>query len=355
MKNADIQALAAFAKDKYTYLEVSKQGHLVSKSKGWLGRLWMWICVKFSCSNARLDKVAKYLLSEIKKDLKTELSSIQGFDKLIGKIKTYNARHSHCLTKELHSIHQRLIIPKTSVITPKKGDDKKKVEKPPEAKKVDSPDVLEFRALRSEPKAVKKQWIDFFRLRNIEKKPEFFTHILQEMRAEEIETLSPVIKGGFFFHADNYKQHSPVDIRMEWLYEDLGAKEKSDKMSALMKAMLVNDKPNTPMLCRFICFFAQKKQEERHKWFGILAKQLEDGGKMGDYLKPLYGYITIKDEEHPIYDFASFYLKSIAENKTALETFSKKGKPLMQKAFKLLLQADSLSTSQAEAITTLLG
>ncbi len=59
----------------------------------------MWICVKLSFSTARLDKVAAYILNELKKN--SDLTgSIQAIEKLKTKVEHYNQRHGNRLKSE---------------------------------------------------------------------------------------------------------------------------------------------------------------------------------------------------------------------------------------------------------------
>lgn len=123
MNSLDFAALEKFASaPKNMYLEVSKtkgQQHLKAVERGPLGRFFMWLGIKLGCSNARLDKVASHVASQMKQVTDdAKIATLPGIEKLLKKISSYNEKkwHKTKLTNEYNGIKDRVEAAKASLL-----------------------------------------------------------------------------------------------------------------------------------------------------------------------------------------------------------------------------------------------
>lgn len=105
LKN-NILAIQNFDPAKNNYLFV--QGHgadacLVTRKVGFLGRIWLWICIKFGCSNASMKKIASFVANQAAA-LFPKLP-LRDLKRLMDKIHKYDKRHPNAISKEVALIN----------------------------------------------------------------------------------------------------------------------------------------------------------------------------------------------------------------------------------------------------------
>lgn len=111
MKTEDFKALDAFLKqDVLLELSSDKNGsqHLQPVKRNWFGRFILWISLKLGCkSHASLEKVAKYVVSQIR-ELSTNELPKSAVQKLLSKINSYNLKHTNKLASEFSFLTEKL-------------------------------------------------------------------------------------------------------------------------------------------------------------------------------------------------------------------------------------------------------
>src|SRR5436305_452384 len=89
-----VQAIHLFdpARNRYLYLvgEGTDQA-LKTYELGWLGRVWLWICIKLGCSNASMAKVVAYVAQNADQ-LFAQLQAVDA-NRLLDKIQKYNKHY----------------------------------------------------------------------------------------------------------------------------------------------------------------------------------------------------------------------------------------------------------------------